>query len=82
MTPKLISKVIKSYFETGEIKTSQLPVRERFFAEVNSVTFKNILLKKIDKIVDSLDKTDITAIRINILGDIITFPALEAYMDA
>nr|AWY10987.1 RNA-dependent RNA polymerase [Sclerotinia sclerotiorum mitovirus 29] len=82
MKPKLISQVLKSYFESGEIRTSKLPLRERFFAEVNSITFKRILLHRIDRMVESLDKTDLMAIRVNILGEIITTPALESYMDA
>jgi len=45
-----------------------LAQRERFFAEVNSVTFKNILLTRINKLVDKIDNMNIMTVRTNLLS--------------
>lgn len=78
MTPVLISKCIKEYFKTNNIDKKSLPVRERFFSEVNSITFKVILLNKINNLVEIIDKTSLLDCRINILGRILTFEKLDA----
>jgi hypothetical protein len=55
MTPKVITNVVKDYLITGTFKTSMLPVRERFFSEFNSITFKVVLLNKIEKLIDKIE---------------------------
>jgi len=77
MKPDLISRCLKSYFKTGSLDKNLLPVRERFFSEVNSITFKVILLNRIDELVKRIDKISLLDCRINLLDKILTFPELE-----
>lgn len=66
MTPGVISRVVKDYFKTGQINQDLLPIRERFFAEVNSITFKSVLLNKIYRLLQELESFDSTAYRVNL----------------
>jgi hypothetical protein len=55
MTTKVITNVVKEYFKTGTFKTSMLPIKERFFAEYNSITFKVALLHKIERLIKRIE---------------------------
>lgn len=66
MTPGVISRVVKNYFKTGTVDPNLIPVKDRFFSEVNSITFKSILLHKIEKLCTKLDSLDRFKHRINI----------------
>lgn len=59
MTPKIITNVVKEYLKTGEFKTSMLPIRERFYSEYNSITFKVALLDRIDRLVHKIESKTI-----------------------
>jgi hypothetical protein len=79
MKPGLISRVVKKYLKTGEIQVKDLPIRERFFAEVNSIKFKSILINRIDALCTKIDKLDILRVRLNILDQLITSSELEDF---
>jgi len=71
MKPILISRVVKHFLRTGVIDPNLLPDKERFFAEVNSIIFKNIVLHRINDLVKKIDSTDILNLRINILENVL-----------
>jgi len=79
MTPGVISRVIKGYFKTGIVDENLIPVKDRFFSEVNSITFKSILLHKIDKLVIRLDSLARSDHRINIFDQLWTSRSLQQY---
>jgi hypothetical protein len=79
MKPGLISRVVKKYLKTGQISVKDLPIRERFFAEVNSIKFKSILINRIDALCTNIDKLDILRVRLNILDHLITSQELEDF---
>jgi hypothetical protein len=79
MKPGLISRVVKKYLKTGQILVENLPIRERFFAEVNSIKFKSILINRIDALCTKIDKLDILRVRLNILDHLITSQELEDF---
>lgn len=78
MTPVLISKVVKEFLKTGNISKFSLPVRERFFSEVNTITFKNILLHRIWDRTQDLLKLDLIENRINLLKTVIEFSDINS----
>jgi len=78
MDSKLISRVVKEFLQTGTISKFSLPVRERFFTEVNSINFKNILLHKIWDKTQELLKIDLTQNRINLLKTVIEFSDISS----
>jgi hypothetical protein len=80
MTPGTISKVVKNYFKTGTVDPNLIPVKDRFFSEVNSITFKSILLHKIDKLVTKLDSLDRYKHRVNILDHLWSSKELETFL--
>lgn len=77
MKPGLIRKVVKEYFERGVVNPTKLPVREQFFAEQNSVTFKVVCLHKIKNLVEQIKKMSIVEERVNILKTILTEEDIE-----
>nr|UYL94483.1 MAG: RNA-dependent RNA polymerase [Leptosphaeria biglobosa mitovirus 6] len=78
MSPVLISKVVKEYLKTGTINKYSLPVRERFFSETNTITFKNILLHRIGAKARELLKLDVTTNRIELLKTILDFSDMKS----
>lgn len=80
MTPGTISRVVKNYFKTGIVDANLIPVKDRFFSEVNSITFKSILLHKIDKLATKLDSIDRFKHRVNILDHLWTSTELETFL--
>nr|UTQ48828.1 RNA-dependent RNA polymerase [Monilinia fructicola mitovirus 11] len=79
MKPGTISKVVRHYLKTGVVENSMLSRRDRFFAEVNSITFKSILIHKISKIVNEIVSIDPMITRINIMDQIMNSPDLESF---
>jgi len=71
MKPNLISRVLRNYLNTGNFDVNLLPERERFFATVNSITFKNVLLHKISDKITKIEKIDYLSNRIEILKTIL-----------
>jgi len=80
MKPKVISSVVLNYFKTGVINKNMLPVRERFFSEVNTITFKNIMLNRINDKVNMLNSIDLLEIRLNIVDKILVIPEFVEYL--
>lgn len=66
MKPKVITKVVKEFMSTGMVSKDIIPIRDRFFSQVNCNTFKTILLHRIDSIVKQIDSINLDKERINI----------------
>lgn len=81
MTPGLITKVVREYLQKGQFNTKLLPIRERFWSEFNSITYKNILLHKISDLSDRLGSMNLERLRLNLTDLMITSPALEKYYE-
>jgi hypothetical protein len=79
MKPGLISRVVKQYLKTGILDPDSLPIRERFFAEVNSIKFKSILINRINSLVKKVDNLSITRVRLSILDRIISSDELTLF---
>jgi len=81
MTPGLITKVVREYLRTGQFNVKLLPIRERFWSEFNSITYKNIILHKISDLSDRLGSMNLERLRLNLTDLMITSPALEKYYE-
>lgn len=79
MNPGLISKVVRQYLKDGQFNTKLLPIRERFWSEFNSITFKNIILHRISDMSERLCSINLERLRINLSDQMVTSPALKAY---
>jgi hypothetical protein len=79
MDPGLISKVVRHYLKEGKFNSNLLPIRERFWSEVNTITFKNILLHKISDFLDRLSVMNLERLRINLSDQMVTSDSLESY---
>jgi hypothetical protein len=80
MTPGVISRVVKGYLDKGVIDINLIPVKDRFFAEVNTITFKSILLFKIEKLVTKLHSMDRMKHRVNILDHLWSNEELRTFL--
>jgi hypothetical protein len=82
MSPRLITQVVRSYLQTGNFDINLVPQNERFFAEKKSIVLKNILLDKIDKTINRIERITIMEWRLNILDTIVWgFPEYRTFLD-
>jgi hypothetical protein len=79
MKPGLISKVVKNYLLTKKWDLTPIPKKDRFFASTNILTFKLILIHRIQDSIKSIFKLNKLANRISILDKIITSDDLESF---
>jgi len=79
MKPGLISKVVKNYLLTKKWDLTPIPKKDRFFASTNILTFKLILIHRIQNSIKSIFKLNHIANRISILDKIITSDDLESF---
>jgi len=77
MKPGSISRVLREYFKTNKIDVSVLDRRERFFATVNSIIFKNILLHRINRKVKDIESMDFVSNRIELIKTMNFFKTRE-----
>jgi len=70
MKPGVISKVISNYIRTQKWDVSFIPKKDRFFAATNVMTFKLILIDRIQNSINLINKIDSLQNRIQILDHI------------
>jgi len=79
MKPGLISKVVKSYLLSKKWDLTPIPKKDRFFASTNILTFKLILINRIQDSIKKVFKLNKMSNRISILDKIITSDDLESF---
>lgn len=79
MKPGLISKVVKNYLKTKKWDLTPIPKKDRFFASTNILTFKLILIHRIQDSIKRVFKLNLLENRISILDKMITSDDLESY---
>jgi hypothetical protein len=79
MNPKKLVTIVRGFLQTGTLDTSLITKEEKYYSGLSIVTFKRILLERINNIIKKLDNTDIQVIRLNILGRVLSFPLLDEY---
>jgi len=79
MKPGLITKVVSTYLSTSKFDTSMIPRKEVFHSAVNSMTFKNVLLFKIQNIVKHIESLNISDIRRDILFELEGLPFFDKH---
>jgi hypothetical protein len=79
MKPGLISKVVKNFLTTGKWDITLIDKRSRFFAHTNILTFKLILIHRIQNSIKKVFKLNHISNRINLLDRVITSDPLEKY---
>nr|UPW42091.1 MAG: putative RNA dependent RNA polymerase [Xinjiang mito-like virus 79] len=79
MKPGSISKVISSYLRTGKWSITSIPKKDRFFAAVNVMSIKLIMINRIENSIKTINNLNTLNNRLVILDRIITSKDLEAY---
>jgi hypothetical protein len=79
MKPGLISKVVKNYLLSKKWDLTPIPKKDRFFASTNILTFKLILINRIQDSIKKVFKLNQIVNRISILDKIITSDDLESF---
>jgi hypothetical protein len=79
MKPGLMSKVVKNYLSTKKWDLTPIPKKDRFFASTNILTFKLILIHRIQDSIKKVFKLNQLANRLSILDKIITSDDLESF---
>jgi len=79
MKPGLISKVVKNYLSSKKWDLTPIPKKDRFFASTNILTFKLILIHRIQDSIKKVFKLNQLANRTSILDKIFTSDDLESF---